>query len=191
MRATATDRQHDAERAAAALDSENDRPSKSQRKRDVTALQKLGEALAELPAEQLARFDLPESLRDALRDVRTIRAHEARRRQLQYIGRLMRNVDAEPIQRALDDLRAPSRATVALMHQCERLRDALLADDDELTSLLEMLPTADPQPLRAMIRAARREQSTGQPPRQARLLYRWLHEQLAAQANEPPAPERE
>ena len=153
-------------------------PSKTQRKQEMTALQQLGEDLLRLNAAQLERIDLPEALRDALHEAARIRAHEGRRRQLQYIGRLMRQVDPEPIRRALADATGTSRAAVALMHQCERLRDRLLDDDEALTAFLTEHPAVDAQPLRALIRAARRERELGTAPRQTRELYRWLHATL-------------
>jgi ribosome-associated protein len=154
------------------------RPSKTQRKQEMNALQQLGEELLRLAPAQLDRLELPESLRDALRQAAQITAHEGRRRQIQYIGRLMRQVDPEPLRRALADATGTSRAAVALMHQCERLRDQLLDDDDALTAFLTGHPSVDAQPLRALIRAARREREQAMAPRQTRELYRWLHATL-------------
>jgi ribosome-associated protein len=156
-----------------------EKPSKSQRKRDMTALQALGESLLRLPAAELARIDLPEALREAIAAMARIGPHEGRRRQLQYIGRLMRQVDAEAIRAAIGDATGESRKAVALMHRCEKLRDALLADDAALAGVLADLPGADSQQLRATIRAARREHLDGRPPKHARQLYRWLHDQYA------------
>lgn len=167
--------------AEAPLDPEGEdarRPSKTQRKQEMTALQQLGEELLRLTPAQLERLDLPETLRDALREAARITAHEGRRRQIQYIGRLMRQVDPEPIRQALADATGSSRAAVALMHQCERLRDQLLADDAALTAFITDHPSVDTQPLRALIRAARRERDQGAAPRQTRELYRWLHSTL-------------
>jgi ribosome-associated protein len=154
------------------------RPSKTQRKLAMTELQRLGEEMLRLTPEQLARLDLPETLRDALHAAARIHAHEGRRRQLQYIGRLMRQVDPEPIRRALEDASGGSRAAVSLMHRCERLRDQLLDDDAALTAFLAGHPGVDAQPLRTLIRAARRERAQGTAPRQARELYRFLHATL-------------
>jgi ribosome-associated protein len=154
------------------------RPSKTRRKQEMTALQQLGEDLLRLNPAQLARIDLPEALRDALRETHRITAHEGRRRQLQYIGRLMRQVDPEPIRRALDDATGASRAAVALMHRCERLRDRLIDDDVALTDFLSEHPHVDAQHVRALIRAARKDLATSAPPKHARDLYRWLHETL-------------
>jgi ribosome-associated protein len=154
------------------------RPSKTQRKQAMTALQQLGEELLRLNATQLARIDLPETLLEALREANRITGHEGRRRQIQYIGRLMRQVDPEPIRRALGDVTGESRSAVSHMHRCERLRDRLLEDDAALTEFLAAHPHADAQPLRALIRAARREHAAQAAPKHARELYRWLHDTL-------------
>ncbi|MCU0950673.1 MAG: DUF615 domain-containing protein [Burkholderiaceae bacterium] len=167
-----------------AADPFDERPSKTQRKKEMTALQLLGTRLTRLNSEQLQRLPLPERLREAIEAAQKITAHEARRRQMQYIGKLMRLVEPEPIERALDDLTGDSRAAVALMHRCERWRDRLLDDDSALTELLKESPGADTQALRAMIRAARRERDNALPPRHARELYRWLHEQLRAPSDD-------
>jgi ribosome-associated protein len=172
-------------------DAADERPSKSQRKREMTALQVLGTRLVKLNADQLARVPISDRLREAIEAARRIDAHEARRRQMQYIGKLMRLEEAAPIERALDDITGDSRASVALMHHCERWRDRLLADDEALTALLKELPSVDVQPLRAMIRAARRERDGGQPPKHARELYRWLHEQLSTAQSGNPSPATE
>ena len=153
-------------------------PSKSQRKRDMTALQRLGARLVALPADQLDRLDLPETLRDALAFARRVTSHEGRRRHMQYIGKLMRNVDPEPLQRALDDATGSSRAAVARMHQAEAWRERLIADDDALTELVAEHAQLDVQKLRALVRAARRERTSQAPPRQTRALYQLLHELL-------------
>lgn len=157
---------------------EDERPSKTQRKKEMTALQDLGAALARLAADRLARIDLPERLREAIIETRRITDHEGRRRQLQYVGKLMRGVDAEPIRRALDELTHGSRAAIERMHRCERWRDRLIDDDAALTELLADHPGLDAQPLRAAIRAARRERAEGSAPKHARELYRWLHDHL-------------
>jgi len=160
-----------------------ERPSKSQRKRDMTALQELGESLLRLSAAELARIDLPEALREAIAEMSHIGSHEARRRHRQYIGKLMRQVDPQPLRAAIEDASGESKQAVALMHRCERLRDALLADDAALAGVLADLPGVDAQQLRSTIRAARREHKEGRPPKQARQLYRWLHDQYARKAH--------
>lgn len=156
--------------------------SKSQRKRDMHALQKLGEALVRLDAGRLARITLPEDLRAAIIEAKRITAHEGRRRQLQYIGKLMRQIEPAEIQQQIEDLTGDSHAAIALMHRCERLRDALLIDDAALTEFVTEVPGADIQHLRSMIRSARREHAAGSPPKHARALYRWLHAALSARS---------
>ena len=161
-----------------------ERPSKSQRKREMTALQDLGESLLRLSSAELARIELPEPLREAIAETGRIGSHEARRRHLQYIGKLMRQVDPEPLRAAIEDATGESKQAVAMMHRCERLRDALLADDAALDGVLTELPGADMQQLRAAIRAARREHREGRPPKYARQLYRWLHDQFKQKREE-------
>ena len=124
------------------------------------------------------RLGLPEPLRDALAFARKVTSHEGRRRHMQYIGKLMRHVDAEPILRALDDATGSSRAAVARMHQAEAWRERLLADDNALTELVAEHAELDVQQLRTLVRAARRERTGNAPPRQTRALYKLLHDLL-------------
>lgn len=154
------------------------RPSKTQRKKEMTALQALGTRLVGLNAAQLREIDLPERLREAIVDAQKITAHEGRRRQMQFIGKLMRQVEPAPIERALADVTGDSRAAVALMHRCERWRERLLDDDAALTELLQTYAKFDVQALRALIRSARREREQQLAPRHARELYRLLHDTL-------------
>ncbi len=157
-------------------------PSKSQRKRDMHALQALGGDLVRLTRDQLQRIELPDDLREAVEFAHRVTSHEGRRRHMQYLGKLMRQVDANAISDAIALVTGESRAAVALMHLAERWRDRLIADDDALTEFVAVHPAADVQWLRATIRAARRESASQQGPRHARELYRWLHEQLETQA---------
>jgi ribosome-associated protein len=161
-------------------DQPDERPSKTQRKNEMHELQRLGVALAALSTEQLARFDLPENLAEALRQARHVTSHEGRRRHLQYVGKLMRQVDAEDVRRTLGAVTGESREAVALMHRAEQWRERLLADDAALTDLVAVCPQADVQALRASIRSARREVAEHKPPRHLRELYRTLHALLGA-----------
>lgn len=157
-----------------------ERPSKTRRKAEMHELQALGEALAALPAARLQAIELPDELRDAFAELRRIRAHEGRRRQLQYVGRLMRDVDALPLREALARERLPgARATLAL-HRAEQWRDALLADDDALARLVAEHPHADAVALRRAVRAARAEPvaADGRHGRNYRELFRLLKEVL-------------
>src|SRR5512137_1547826 len=104
-----------------------DRPSKTQRKKEMHALQALGQQLVDLSRDQLARVDLPEELREAIDFAHKVTSHEGRRRHMQYIGKLMRAADADDIRAAIGRATGESRAAVALMHFAERWRDRLLA----------------------------------------------------------------
>jgi ribosome-associated protein len=152
------------------------RPSKSQRKRDMHDLQELGSALVELSAERLARIDMPDLLRGAVQEAQRITSHEARRRQMQYIGRLMRDTDAAPIREALDALNGASAAENARLHKLERLRERLLEDEAVLAGIAAEFPGADLQRLRALRRNTLKERELAKPPRSFRELFRALRE---------------
>lgn len=169
----------DDDSAAADHGHDSERPSKTQRKKEMHALQALGQQLVDLSRDQVARVDLPDELREAVEFAHKVTSHEGRRRHMQYIGKLMRQVDADEIRAAVGRATGESRAAVALMHFAERWRDRLLADDEALTEFMAQRPGADVQWLRTSIRAARREHAAGQPPKHARELYRWLHDELA------------
>lgn len=164
-------------------DNDTDQPlSKTRRKQAMAELQSLGEELAGLPADRLKKIELPDSLRDALREVqRMTRNDEARRRQMQYIGRLMRDIDPAPIREVLAIARGDSAAATARMHRLEKLREAILADERTLGEIASEFPGADLQHLRALRRAALKEQAAGKPPRSYRALFRALRE-LAGEA---------
>lgn len=142
--------------------SEYDGPSKSQIKRDMHALLDLGRQLIDLPAVKLAQLDLDEKLLDAIHLAQRTHSHEGRRRQVHYVGKLMRQADAEAIREQLDLWKNGSRAQARSMHRLEALRDRLIADDEALTSILEHFPDIDIQALRAQIRAARKEAQKNQ-----------------------------
>jgi len=149
--------------------------SKSQRKRDSSALQDLGETLVDLPAERLAKIEMPDNLRLAVQDARRITKHEARRRQMQYIGKLMRSTDPEPIQAALDAIAGVSAAENQRMHRLERLRLKLLEDEPAaLAEIVAAHPAADLQQLRQLRRNALKEQEQNRPPRAFREIYQFL-----------------
>ena len=158
----------------------NEPPSKSQRKRDMLELQQLGESLAQLPRARIDVLDVPESLRDALREWSRLRSFEGRRRHAQYIGKLMRKVDPEPLRQALLEATGESRAAVARLHQLEDWRERLLADDAALAELVREHPGAAVQELRQCIRAARAERAAAKPPRHARALYQHLKDLFEA-----------
>jgi len=153
-------------------------PSKTRRKQDMHALQALGEALAELPPERLEGLDLPERLHDAILEAHRITGFEARRRHMQYIGRLMRSVDPAPIAARLDALRSVGQEAIARHHALERWRTQLMEDETAFTALAREHPGIDVQHLRTLVRGARKEQAAGKPPRLYRELFRALREAL-------------
>ncbi len=154
-----------------------ERPSKSQRKRDMNALQELGEALVELPESALRKITMPEELRDAVHQARAIKAHGGRKRQLQYIGKLMRNIDATPIREALEQRTQQARSSAHHFHQLERWRDRLLSEGDEvIEEVCERYPAAERQRLRQLVRQSRKETELQQAPKSARQLFRYLRE---------------
>ena len=155
-------------------DSVSSRVSKTQRKKEMHALQALGAALVELGEAQLDALELPEELAQAVREAKRIRSHEGRRRQMQYIGRLMREIDAVPIRARLDALSGQSAAAAARHRRLEALRERLIGDDGALTDYVASHAGADLQELRTLIRNARREQEEGRPPRAYRELFRLL-----------------
>lgn len=148
--------------------------SKTRRKKQMTELQSAGAELVELSAEQLARIDMPQSLREAVEDARRFTRHEARRRQIQYIGRIMRDIDAVPVIEQLAALKAPSRRQTALFHLAERWREELVADPATLERFVKEFPEADPQRIRALVEDARAEKRAARPPRQFRELFHVL-----------------
>ena len=132
--------------------------------------------LVELNEQQLEAMQLPESLLAAVQEARHLTKHEARRRQMQYIGRLMRDIDAVPIRDRLEQWLGQGREHTAQLHTLERWREELLAGDPALAHFLRLYPGADSQKLRTLIRNARREQSAALPPRSYRELFRLLRE---------------
>ena len=148
--------------------------SKTQRKKEMHELQSLGAELVALAESQIADLSIGERLRDAVLQAKRITSHEAKRRQLQYIGRLMRDVDPAPIRAQLDALVGHSAQEAARHRRLEALREKLLADDEALTAYVAGHAGADLQALRTLIRNARREQKEGRPPRAFRELFRLL-----------------
>jgi ribosome-associated protein len=149
-------------------------PSKTRRKQAAHDLQALGGRLVELPRERLNALDLPEELRAAIVAAQSMGPSEARRRQLQYIGKLMRGIDPADIQARLAVWDGSSAAEVALQHALERWRTRLMDDDSALTELATAYPGCDTQHLRTLMRSARREYAEKRPPRSYRELFRAL-----------------
>lgn len=159
-----------------------EQPSKSQRKRDAHDLQKLGEQLVQLDDTRLREFDLPDRLYDAIVAARKIRQHGARKRQLQFIGKLMRSIDTVPIETRLANLNQQHQHQTEDFHHIEQWRDRLIQDDQSLAELIDQHPEVDRQHLRQLIRNARTEQKQNKAPRSARSLFRYLRETLPEDA---------
>ncbi len=132
-------------------------PSRNELKQQMHDLQELGEALASLPEDRLAAVKMEDRLRDAFAELRRTRSFEGKRRQLQYIGKLMKFEDPEPMREAIASFRVGSAKDTLAMHQAEYWRDQLIADDDALAKWLEEYPQTDVQQLRSLVRAARKE----------------------------------
>lgn len=187
-------------------DSDFSQPSRSAKKRESLALQALGEELANLAPQEVQALNLPPDLAEALALYARLRDHEGRRRQMQYIGRLMREADAEPIRAALDQRKETSAAATAALHRAEQWRERLLAAPEaELDGLLQSLPRpAAPESdqdgdegraprakgkkplgmaeLRKLVLEARKEIDDKAAPHARRALFRALHGLLTAQA---------
>jgi ribosome-associated protein len=180
--------------AAEPDDNGYDRPSKSQLKRDMLALQELGASLVDLPKDALKRMPMPEDLADAVHEARRITDHEGKRRQVQYVGRMMRGLneaETAALRIALEEHRGVNRAATARLHWIERTREQLLADDAALTEFIRVHPGADPQEGRTLIRNARREAQQGKPPRYFRELFKWIKSASASPGEDDEAPEHD
>ena len=159
------------------FEQEYDRPSKSQLKREMTALQKLGEDLVAESRDRVKRVPMPEDVRDAILECQQIKDHEGRRRQMQYVGKKMRSLEPDEIaaiQRTLDSWKGLSKADTAAMHALERGREKLLANDNALTELMAEHPELDVQHMRTLIRNARKEQAENKPPKAYREIFQIL-----------------
>jgi len=149
----------------------------------MQGLQELGERLIDLPAERLKRVPLPEFLRDAVLDARRFTAHEAIRRQRQYVGKLMRDVDPAPIAAAIAAFDGDSAEDTARLHRREKLRDQLIENEAVLTELTARYPHANVQLIRQLRRNVIKERQENKPPKSYRLLY----QELKALETPPPA----
>jgi ribosome-associated protein len=152
------------------------RPSRSERKREAEVLQKLGEALVALPPDHLKKIPLPIELAEAIRLAQRITAHGGRRRQLQLIGKLMRQIeDPQLIRTALDRIENRNTAATVSHHLAEHWRDRLIAEGDAaLADFLAEYPNTKHRHLRQLIQAAQHEQASGKPPKSSRELFRFV-----------------
>ena len=149
--------------------------SKSQKKREMLSLQELGERLADLSADQQKKMDLPEELGEALSAAGKIKSHGAKRRQMQLIGRLMREIDTEPIYEALEGFEQGRQHNLMQVRQAEQWRETILSGSDSLTAKISgRFPNADLQKLRQLIRNARKEKEADKSSGAGRSLFRYL-----------------
>ena len=159
--------------------------SKTRRKRQMTELQDIGAALVKLSPEQLERIELPEALRDAVLACKRFTKHEAVRRQMQYIGRLMRDVDPGPIVERLAAIEGPSRKQTALLHLAEKWRDEMLRDPDAAQRFAREFPAADANRLRALAASAAEEKRGTRAPKHFRELFHAINTIIQDQARNP------
>ncbi|HZF81279.1 MAG TPA: ribosome biogenesis factor YjgA [Rubrivivax sp.] len=169
----------EADPAAPLVDS---RPSKTRLKNQSHDLQALGQALADLSNEALAAIDMPEALRDAIAEYRRTKSHEGRRRQMQYVGKLMRSADEEALREAVAAATLGTAQSALALHEAERWRAELIADDSALERWLQSHPDTDTQQLRSLVRAARRDAAGLAPearqPKSVRELFQFIKPML-------------
>jgi ribosome-associated protein len=153
-------------------------PSKTEIKQQMESLQDLGEVLTQLSRDQLKQLDLPEILVDAIDELSRVGKHEATRRHMQYIGKLMRNIDPEPIRAQIDRWESGTRANVAAFKSAERWRDRMLTEQGALGEFVVTQPDVDRAALAVLIEKARLEVARGKPPAAARQIFRVVHKLL-------------
>jgi len=164
------------------FDQEYDRPSKSQQKREMTALQKLGAQLVAFPVGRIKNAAIPEDLRDAILECQKIKSHEGRRRQLQFIGKKMRSLREEEVTQIanlLEHWKGRSKAETLELHILEKQRGKLLASDVALTELMAQYPGMNARQYRTLIRKARIEQAENKPPKAYREIFQLLKELMS------------
>ncbi len=159
---------------------ELDKISKTKRKQQMIELQDMGEELVELSKDALKKIPMSDELREAIKEYQRIPTHGAHRRQMQYIGKIMRNEDTAPIVEKLKQLKGSSTAATALLHRIERYRNEMIATDEAITRFLGNFPSVDAQPLRALVRNARKEAELAKPPKAYRELFQLIKAALEA-----------
>ena len=151
-----------------------DKISKTKRKQQMHELQDIGEELVELSKEALSKIPMSEDLLDAIKEYKRLNAHEARRRQMQFIGKIMRKEDTAPIREKLEQIRGSSTAATALLHRIERYRSAMIDKDEAITQFLSDFPHASVQELRTLVRNTRKEAEQAKPPKSFRELFQFI-----------------
>jgi ribosome-associated protein len=168
----------------AAADAGSNRPSKTQAKQKSHSLQDLGEAVAELSADALKAIDMPEVLRDAIEQYRRTKSHEGRRRQMQYVGKLMHRADEDALREAVAAATLGTAQNALALHEAESWRAELIANDDAMTRWLNEHPQTDTQELRSLVRQARKDAAGLAPearqPKSFRDLFQYIKPMLSA-----------
>lgn len=165
-------------------DQDNGKQSRTKAKLEVEALQRLGERLIALSLEQIRTMDIPETLRKEVIFAKTITRHGAMRRQLQYIGSIMRDIDPETIVAAIDRLSMARSVAISRFKTMEKIRDDLMTGDaSHIETFLDTHPQADRQRLRQLVRNANQEIETKKPPKSYRLLFKYIRETMEAGDN--------
>ena len=155
----------------------DERPSKSQLKREMHALQTLGERIIAMSPAERARFPLSEDMLAAVEETGRIRSHEGRRRHMQYVGKVMRREDLTAIQAVFDEIEQEERRRDLAFHRLEKWRDRLIDEDDSaVEAFIAEHPDADRQALRQLIRNAKSERERGKPPTNARRLFKLIRD---------------
>lgn len=150
--------------------------SKTEMKEDMSALQALGEELVGLKSSSLDKFPISDDLRQAIDNAQRFK-NEAKRRQLQYIGKLMRQIDPAPIQAELDKLRNKHSQATAELHKLEQMRDRIVTDvDSAIENVMDLYPDTDRQRLRQLARQAQKEKASNKPPKASREIFQILKE---------------
>ncbi|QJR10547.1 hypothetical protein DSM104443_01611 [Usitatibacter rugosus] len=150
--------------------------SKTQRKKQMHDVQSLGVALTKLSPEQLARFNLPELLLDAILEAKRHTTHEAIRRQSQWIGKIMRDMDVAPIAAQLAALNAPTSRDTALFHRAEKWRTEILADPSLIATFVAEFPSADAKAIAILVEKAKAERAAERAPKHYRELFHAIND---------------
>jgi ribosome-associated protein len=151
--------------------------SRTRLKEEMQDLQRLGESIVKLPLDRINKIEMPEELREAILLARTLKKHGAMRRQMQYVGTLMRNVDTEPIRSFIDNIKIGSKDESRTFNKLEKWRDDLVnGKAGVMDCVLNELPGVDRQHIRQLVRNAVKEKEKVRPPKASRALFRYLKE---------------
>lgn len=159
------------------LDEEIEIVSKTEIKQDMHELQKLGQQLAEMPLNKVKNIPMSDTLMAAMEEMQRIGKNEAKRRHLQYIGKIMRNEDEDAIRHALDLMDSSSEVFIRIQKQCEQWRERLVKDPKSMNEYIDLHPQVDRQQLRTLVRNAQKEVEKEKPGTNYKKLFQLLREQ--------------